>query len=205
VIKQAWRKLQGVEGGSPAGLAIFIVAAMSVATIIAIPMGVLPIALLGWFIFGLTALLRATVIEKAGNALIPKGASTPSVAQHSNIEAMVMRGKPREAADAYRAAIEADPAEMVACEKLGQLALRELKDYDLALWAYREAERRAAEPKRRVGYALLVAGILRDNVGDEGRTMVELRRIVERYPDAPNAAQLRQELNELKARRFEAT
>ena len=35
--------------------------------------------------------------------------------------------------------------------------------------------------------------------------MVELRRILARYPDAPNAASLRTEIAELKATLFEGT
>ena len=160
---------------------------------------------LGIGAFTLFAMLRATVIEGSGNAIMAKGGSTPSVAQHSQIETMVMQGKLREAAEAYRGIIRAEPEDLVACDKLAQLALRELKDYDLAVFAYRAAEQRVTEPRRKVGYALLVAGIYRDNIKDEGKTMVELRKLLSRYPDAPNAAQLRAELDELKARHFEAT
>lgn len=163
------------------------------------------IAFLGIGAFTLFAVLRATVIEGTGNALIAKGGSTPSVAQHSQVETMVMQGRLREAAEAYRGIIRDEPEDLVACDKLAQLALRELKDYDLAVFAYREAEKRVAEPRRKVGYALLVAGIYRDNIKDEGKTMVELRKLLSRYPEAPNAAQLRAELDELKARHFEGT
>jgi tetratricopeptide (TPR) repeat protein len=137
--------------------------------------------------------------------LLPDGASTPSVNQHSNIATMVIRGQFAAAAEAYKQAILANPLDTVACEQLAQLALREMKDYPTAIEAYREAEKRSREPKRQLGYAIMVAGIYRDNVKDAGKAMGELGRILSRYPDAPNAARLRAELEELKTTHFEAS
>lgn len=160
----------------------------------------------GWATLGFYYVLNRGVIEPVGDAigriLVPSGGSTPSVAQHSNIEAMEARGRYAEAAEAYRSVIAADPLDLVACEKLGQLAIRELKDFPLAVFAYREAEKRTTEPKRKLGYAMLVAGIYRDNLRDYGKAMVELRRIVARYPEAPNRARLSTEIDELKALHF---
>ena len=165
-------------------------------------------ALIGWAVVGVYALFLFLVIEPGGDALgrvlVSSGSSTPSVAQHSNIETMVTRGEYARAAQAYQAAIDGSPADLVACEKLGQLALRELKDYPRAVQAYREAEKRSPEPRRQAGYALLVAGIYRDNLKDYGKTIVELRRLLARYPDVPNADRLRAEIDELKAMHFEA-
>lgn len=162
----------------------------------------------GWCVLGGYYLINRGIIEPVGDAIgrivVPSGSSTPSVNQHSNIQAMEARGELRKAAEAYRAVIETEPEDIVACEKLGQLALRELKDFELAIWAYREADRRVGEPKRQLGYALIVAGIYRDNVQDTGKAIVEIRKVLERFPDAANAAQLRAELDELKARHFGA-
>lgn len=137
--------------------------------------------------------------------LLPDGSSTPSVNQHSNIGTMVIRGQFAEAAAAYKEAILADPLDTVACEQLAQLALREMKDFPTAVQAYREAEKRSLEPKRRLGYAILIAGIYRDNIKDNGKAMGELRRILSQYPDAPNAARMRAELEALKVSHFEAS
>ncbi len=131
--------------------------------------------------------------------LDPRGDSTPSVNQHSDIAAMVARGEYAKAAEAYQAAMADDPGDVVACEHLALLARRELKDYPLALAAWREAERRA-EPRRKLGYALHAVGTLRDDLKDVGRAIVEIRRVLETYPGAPNAAALRAELAQLKAR-----
>ena len=172
---------------------------LTLTTILAFYLGSMPLILLGavvWTGWGAYYLLVTKV-------LLPDGATTPSVNQHSNIETMEARGQYAEAAAAYRAVIDGDPMDIVSCEKLGQLAIRELKDFPMAVFAYREAEKRSPAPKRRLGYALLIAGIYRDNLKDNGKAVVELRRILATYPDAPNAARLRSELDELKATHFE--
>jgi len=76
------------------------------------------------------------------------------------------------------------------------------KDYETAVWAYREAQRRVAEPRRQMGFALLVIGLYRDNLRDPGRATVEMRKFLSRWPDAPNAGALRAELDQLKAELF---
>ena len=49
-----------------------------------------------------------------------------------------------------------------------------------------------------------MANICRDDLKDYGRAVVELRRILARYPDVPNAGRLRAEIEELKAMHLEA-
>jgi len=165
-------------------------------------------AFLGWAFVLLYGAVDGAFLHRGASRIgaltLPSGAATPSVNQHSNIEALIARGRLAEAADAYRAVIAADPKDVVACERLGQLALRELKDPQLALFAAREGEKRAPEARRQAGFALLAANIYRDDIKDYGRAVVELRRILERYPDVPNAARLRAEIEELKSMHFEA-
>jgi tetratricopeptide (TPR) repeat protein len=197
------------------GRFVFLVMVMAVATLVAAvealalrtaaPLGA---ALLGWAFVLVYAAVEGTLFQRAGQAFasltLPSGSATPSVNQHSDIQALVAKGACAEAAEEYRRAIAADPRDLVACEQLSQLALRELKDYELALFAVREGERRAPDARRQAGFALLAANIYRDNLKETGRTMVELRRILARYPDIPNAAQLRAEIEQLKAMHFEA-
>ncbi len=171
---------------------------MALVTIVAIVLGSAPLviaAAIVWAFWAMRYILLTQVLD-------PSGAQTPSVNQHSGIAAMVARGHYQEAAEAYRAAIAADPEDVVACEQLGLLAVRELKDYELAVQAYREAEKRVPTPRRKLGYAMQVAGVYRENMKDAGKTMVELRRLLAQYPDAPNAAAIRSELDALKASLF---
>jgi cytochrome c-type biogenesis protein CcmH/NrfG len=135
--------------------------------------------------------------------LWPTGSSTPPAKALSHIEAMAIRGDHAKAVEAYKAEIATDPADVGSCERLGTLAMRRLGDYDLAIWAYREAERRAETPARKLGFALLVVGICRDQLRDRGKTVVELRRLVQLYPSAPRIDALKAELDELKAGLFD--
>jgi tetratricopeptide (TPR) repeat protein len=207
-----WERL---SAATAKGRLVFLVMTMAVVTLVAVlellligspvPLGV---AALGWGIILVYGVVDGTLLEPFGRIFgaltVPSGSATPSVNQHSNIGAMVARGRYAEAAAAYRAAIAADPGDVVACEQLARLALGDLKDYELALFAAREGEKRAPDARRRAGFALLAAGICRDNLKDRGRAVVELRRILACYPDVPNAARLRTELEELKAMHFEA-
>ena len=149
----------------------------------------------GWFIY---YVLLTRVLD-------PRGEDTPYVNQHSDIQAMVMRGQKERAAQAYRAVIAADPADVLACEQLVQLASRELKDYELAVWACREAERRHALPGKKLTFGMMAAELYRDQLGDPRRAVVELSRLLSTYPDAPNAAALKEELELIKSHLFEAT
>ena len=163
----------------------------------------LRVAALGWAVFVVYAVLDLTLLQglgrRVGALTVPSGAATPSVDQHSAIEALEARGDLAGAAAAYRAAMARDPGDVVACEKLGRLAAGALRDYHLAVFAYGEAARRTPDRRRQLGYRLLVAGIYRDQIGDTGRTIVEYRRILDGWPEAPNAAALRAELAALKA------
>ncbi len=210
-----WERLGRIPAHSLRAQLLYISALVAVATVINLLLALvmrswIPVAtaVVGWLFVGVYGLVRLSLFDRAagvaGSVLVPSGGSTPSVAQHSNIQALVARGEYGRAAEAYREVMARDPQDLLACEQLGQLALRELKDYPLAVAAYREAEKRSTEPRRQLGYAVLVAGICRDNLKDYGKAMVELRRILARYPDAPNAQRLRAEIDELKALHFEA-
>lgn len=160
-----------------------------------------------WLVFGVYSLVYGVGGSKAadaiGKVLMPSGSSTPSVAQHSDIETMAIRGQYEKAAAAYQAAIAANPADIVACEKLGQMAMRDMKDYKLAVFAYKEAERRAASEKSKLAYGVIVAELYRDKLGEPKRAVVELSRLIATYPDQPNVPALREELDLIKSHLFD--
>ncbi len=134
--------------------------------------------------------------------LWPTGDSTPGDKSLSHIDAMVARGDYEGAAAAYNREIVADPEDFLSCERLAMLARGQLRQPDLALRALRQAEQRVPAPRRKAGYALLALGVLRDDLRDGGKALVELRRILATYPDIPNAGALRAELDQLKTERF---
>ena len=216
MLKDWWQKIERVDASSDAGRVVYLVMIMAACSVLNVFVAFLMLSWipiyalgLGWLFVAVYALMQGSALGGAANTIgkitVPSGSSTPSIAQHSNIETLEVRGEYAKAAEAYRGVMVADPADLVACEKLAQLALRRIKDYDTAIFAYREAEKRSLEPRRQLGYALLIAGIYRDNLKDTGKAMVELRRILARYPDAPNAESLRTEIAELKATLFDGT
>jgi len=149
--------LEHLSATTAKGRFVFLVMVMVVVTAVALLEGAvlgsavpLVAAMFGWAVILMYGVVEGALFERAGRGVaaitLPSGSATPSVNQHSNIEALVARGRLAEAADAYRAVIAADPRDLVACERLGQLALRELKDPQLALFAAREGEKRAPEP-----------------------------------------------------------
>lgn len=208
-----WKRLGWIPAGSLRGQVLYIAMFMSVATVFSLVWALATLswapilaALAGWAFVGVYALARFALLDRgadvSGKLLVPSGGSTPPVADHSQIQTLVIRGEHAKAAEAYRAAIRADPNDLSACDQLGLLASRELRDPELALFAYREGEKRASGA-RRVGYALLALAVHRDMRRDWGKAAVELRRILATYPDVPNAAALREELEELKRMHFE--
>lgn len=162
--------------------------------------------LAAWLVFGVYSVVYGVGGQKAadaiGKVLMPSGSSTPSVDQHSDIETMAIRGQYDKAAAAYRAAIAANPADLVACEKLGQMAMRDMKDYRLAVFAYREAEKRAPSEKSKLAFGVIVAELYRDKLGEPQRAVVELSRLIASYPDQPHIPALREELDLIKSHLF---
>jgi cytochrome c-type biogenesis protein CcmH/NrfG len=168
---------------------------------------VLVMSLICWLVFAVYSFFYKSVIDTGGDAigriLLPSGSSTPPHKALSHIEAMAVHGDLAKAVEAYKREIATDPADVTSCERLGTLAMRELGDYELAVWAYHEAERRADTPARKFGYGLIAVGIYRDQLKDRGKTVVELRRLVHLYPAAPRIDALQAELDELKAGLFD--
>jgi tetratricopeptide (TPR) repeat protein len=160
-------------------------------------------AVAGWLVLAGYFILEVTALESAGGLigriLVPRGSSTPPPKGLSHIQAMVARGQYAEAAEAYRREIASDPADLVSCEQLALLATRELKDYAMALEAYREAEKRAEAPARKFAFGMMIAGLYRDQLQDARRAVVELSRVLSLYPGAPGAGAAKRELEELKA------
>ncbi len=211
MLQEWWEHISRVDSASNAGFFVATVMLAALILIVGIVMallggGILPLGIAAVFapMFVLVGILHGTALERGSQLFVAKGSSTPYTPQHSNIQALVAKGAYREAAEAYRSEIAAHPQDLVACEQLAQLALGELKDWETALFALREAEQRSSEPRRRAGFALLAANVYRDNLKDYGKTIVALRRVLARYPDLPNAEALRAEIEELKAMHFEA-
>ncbi len=145
------------------------------------------------------------VARLLGATALPSGATTPPPKAYSAIEALVVRGEYGRAAEAYARAIAADAADVDARVRLAELLLHHLGDAEGAATRYREARERTPDPRRRQFITFRLVDIYRDHLHERGRAIVELRRFLDAFPSAPQAAGARAELARLLAEHHEPT
>jgi len=158
--------------------------------------------LLAWV--GLTALSLALIgpgVAVARFYLNPSGASTPYQEQFSAEQALVMKGQLPLALASFERRIAADPlgipVRIRAAELYATLAANPARAAEL----FHEVQRL---PGLSSGDDMYVGNRLADlylgALGTPSRALVELRRLVDRYPGSRVAPQLRQAIADLKAR-----
>jgi hypothetical protein len=149
------------------------------------------------FVFG----VLEPVIEGFFQLMVNVGLMRPGEG-YSEIETLAARGHTQAAAEAYaeRARNHSERAEATlrrAALLAGPLGEPETAAVEL------DSLRAAPLSKRddfRVGLALVE--LYEHHLGDPGRAMTELRRLIDRYPTAQGARRLRVALGELKAERY---
>jgi len=127
------------------------------------------------------------------------GASTPAPRAYSAIEALEARGAYTDAAEAYRSEIARTPADWEPRVRLAELLLRRLGDPAQAASLYREARDLVRDERRKVLLSLRLVEICHRHLGDRGRAVVELRRLIDTFPSSPRIAAARAELQRLLA------
>lgn len=163
--------------------------------------------MLAGLVFAVSAAGIALIGGTAGSGLAhlftqmygASGATTPAPKLYSAIEALVARGEYAQAADAYVRETMADSGDVEACLRLAELRLRHLHDPEGAAAAYRDARDRCTDERRAQFIAFRLVDIYRDRLGDPGRAIVELRRFLDSFPNARQAAGARAELERLMA------
>ncbi len=144
----------------------------------------------------------------AANALLTflgfqSGSSTPLAKGYSHIEALTAQGRYREAAAAYRREIASDSKDVEAriqldaSLQLAQLLLKHLDDPAGAATCYREVRDLVPDEARTIGYSLRLVDLYRTRLAAPGRALVELRRLIDRFPESPQVVGARRELQEL--------
>ncbi|OYV73988.1 MAG: hypothetical protein B7Z72_01240 [Gemmatimonadetes bacterium 21-71-4] len=153
---------------------------------------------------GLTALSLTLIrpgVAVARFYLAPSGASTPYQEQFSAEQALVMQGRVPQALASFERRIAADPlgipVRIRAAELYATLAANPARAAEL----FQEVQRL---PGLSSGDEMYVGNRLADlylgPLGTPSRALVELRRLLVRYPDSRMAPRLRQGLADLKAR-----
>ncbi|HRN54049.1 MAG TPA: hypothetical protein PK788_11165 [Gemmatimonadaceae bacterium] len=155
--------------------------------------------------FAIARTLFGAGARLAGSVYAPGGDTTKYTPTFSHIEALEVRGDLDGAAAAWDAAVAEHPESLLTQVRAADFHLRLRKDPAAALERYLRARSLgsgAADTQRYVQQKIvdLYLGPLRD----EGRAMVELRRLIDGHPGSREAEGARAALTELKSRRAES-
>lgn len=147
-----------------------------------------------------TALNSAS--RMASGIYTPDGASTAYTPSFSHIEALEIRGDLDGAAEAWELAVHEQPSSALTLVRAADFHLRARRDAPAALDLYLRARTLGTgnEDLRRYVQQKLVDLYL-GPLADEGRALVELRRLVDGFPGTREAEGARAALAEIKARR----
>lgn len=161
----------------------------------------IPVGIVTGAVTGALGLFVAHSVGGAWKYLMVDGSSTPSVEQYSQQQALVMQGKVDEALESFESVINETPETIDARIRAAELYAREKGNHRRAMELLREAQR---IPAIAVGQDVYVSHRLVDlytgPLNEPSRALVELRRLIERYPQSAAAEQARTALAELKAR-----
>jgi hypothetical protein len=135
--------------------------------------------------------------QVVGRFVAPSGSSTPYQYGYSYQQALAARGDVAGALESYEAVLQDAPADLEAHVQAAELYLTS-GNTTRALELFRALRTIPGVSQARDIYAsnrLVDLYLLR---GDEGRALVELRRLVERYPGTDTALRAREALGRLK-------
>ena len=153
------------------------------------------------FALGLAGAVGAFVAK----LVMPSGDASPYQPTFSYQEALAARGDVDGALESYEALIAERPAEVEAYVQAAELCARSGR-HDHAARLLRRLREVPDVPAARELYATQrLVDLYRGHLGDDGRALVELRRIVARFPATDQARAAREALGRLKAERFAAS
>lgn len=133
--------------------------------------------------------------------VIAGGDSTPYKEQYSYQQALVMQGRLDEALESFEAVIAEKPESVDARVKAAELYARSKSNHVRASELFREIQRiPTVSPGEDIYATNRLVDLLTGPLQEPGRALVELRRLIERYPSSPAAEHARGALAALKAR-----
>lgn len=156
-------------------------------------------AFIGW---GINRALLTASARAAASIYAPSGNTTAYTPTFSHIETLEIRGDLDGAAEAWDEAIGENPDNALVRVRAADFHLRARKDHARAVAIYREARDLGTandELRRYIGQKL--ADLYLGPLGDEGKAMGELRRLIDLFPGSREAAAAREALTAIKAQR----
>jgi len=153
-------------------------------------------AAIGW-----AGYLTGNAVGTAVQRVAVDGTSTPYEEQYSYQQALVMQGRLDDALESFEAIIAEQPRAIEARLRAAELYARNKQNHARAAELFRQVQR---IPAVRIGDDVhathRLVDLLTGPLADRGRALVELRRIVEKYPGTRAAEQARAGLSALKSR-----
>lgn len=154
----------------------------------------------GVAVFG-TAIGVSQLVGGTWKRFAVDGASTPYKEQYSREQALVMQGRIDDALASFEAIIRSDAAATTARIRAAELYARAGNNSARAAALLRDVQRNeSCSAGEQVYVAHRLVDLYTGPLNDPGRALVELRRLIERFPTHPAAAQAREALVVLKAR-----
>ena len=136
--------------------------------------------------------------------LMVDGASTPYVEQYSYQQSLVMAGRLDDALASFEAVIAEKPGEIDPRLKAAELYDRDKKNHQRAAELFREALKlETITPGQYVYVTNRLVDLYTGPLNDPGLALVELRKLIERYPGSAAAEQAKPALATLKARHMD--
>lgn len=165
-----------------------------------------PLGFVVMFVIGaIVSIVAGRIAAKvAAGVYAPRGDSTAYTPTYSQIDALIIRGDLDAAGEAFEQEIARAPNHVGLLVKAADFHLRERRDAARALALYqaaRTAGTGSAEMRRYIQQKLV--DVYLGPLQDEGRAMVELRRLIDAFPGTREADAAKASLADLKARRAE--
>lgn len=157
---------------------------------------------LGGIAWGINYALISGGARIATGIRMPSGDSTAYAPTFSQIEAIEIRGDLEGAAQAWTDACREHATNAIVWVKAGDFHLRVRKDPATALTHFRTVRDLPGASSELVRYAQAkIVDLHLGPLADEGRALVEMRRLIDRFPGTLEAEQARATLARLKAER----
>jgi hypothetical protein len=209
--KRTWFDKHGADAGARLRafalglLAAGITYSAGMLTGLASPMLLALIALVLGVIAAGASLVLSHVAGAAYTHLMVSGSSTPYAQQYSYQQALVMQGRINDALESFEAVIAESPDSVDVRVRTAELYLRDKRDAVRAAELFREIQRMPLVTQGEDIYATnRLCDLLTGPLNDRGRALVELRRLIDRYPGSPAADHARRAIASLKPAHHES-
>ena len=153
----------------------------------------------GWMVYLISTRLAAGGASVMSRIHNPRGDSTPAIREYSQPQALVARGKYREAIEVFEDFVTLYPEDPEPCIRIARIHRDKLKDYNLALtWFKRARSTAGVDAGREIVITQEIIEIFCNKFDEPQRAIPELARLIDRYPEHPSTENARRDLERLR-------